>query len=188
MSPKCVYCEHEVQARCPTMYWNAEKVPCEPELVDEHSARAQVEADFQEAERRRQKEGDPDFASLLEREPEKEYLAETIANPDGTDTFTVYGPAGVVSTTTPAMKTALDSAAERIKELEGVLVAVRAKLGALSINPLAGYPAECTRVMYEVRELISLLSETLDPCKPWCVLEPGHGGGCMQAEDLADDE
>jgi hypothetical protein len=120
---------------------------------------------------------DPDFASLLEREPleEEEGRAIIRAHPGKEGAYVL-------------LRQALHDSAARIKELEGVLVAVRAKLGALSINPLAGYPAECTRVMYEVRELISLLSETLDPCKPWCVLEPGHGGACYSDVEFCEDE
>lgn len=123
-----------------------------------------------------------DFASLLEREPEREYLVEQFASPDGADTFTVYGPAGVVSVTTPVEKTALEAAQERIKSLEGVLVAIRAK-ATLGASQRSTTPLEKARA--EVLTLIgSLVSETLDPCKPWCAMEPGHPGACLSGEEM----
>lgn len=122
--------------------------------------------------------GDPDFASLLEREPEREYLVEQLASPDGTDTFTIYGPAGVVSVTTPAEKTALEAAQERIKSLEGVLVAIRAK--SSWTKETSGGCLQDTRTALD--EVIALIIETLDPCKPWCAMEPGHPGACEPQE------
>ena len=76
-------------------------------------------------------------------------------------------------------KTALDSAQERIKSLEDVLVAIRAKVSSVSNTSVFGGLKD---------SITQLINETLDPCKPWCCLREGHDGACMQAEDLADGE
>jgi uncharacterized coiled-coil protein SlyX len=191
MSPKCVYGEHEVRARCPTMYWNAERVPCEPELVDEHSARAQVEADFQEAEKRRRGEEDPDFASLLEREPLEEEGGRAIIRPhpekEGVYAIMERDLATARRLLTLA-ETACDSAASRIKELEGVLVAVRAKADKMQRQLDALDYHSFRDIGCDVQDITRLVNETLDPCKPWCVLEPGHGGACASDIEFCEDE
>jgi len=83
-----------------------------------------------------------------------------------------------------AAKATQASMAAHIKSLEGVLVAIRARVA----KPVA---YEQRAILALANEIVSLISETLDPCKPWCVLaEPGrkHEGCCIQAEDLADGE
>lgn len=73
--------------------------------------------------------------------------------------------------------TALDSAAVRIKSLEGVLVAIRAKLT---------HHQMCSAD--RISEIRALITETLDPCKPWCTRdEPGHSGACEPVEQERDE-
>lgn len=142
MSPKCVYGEHEMQARCPTMYWNTEKVPCEPEPST--------------------KLDEADFASLLEREPQPEPQQETheVCRETHDAACATY---------------------ERIKSLEGVLVAIK----AISASVLDG---KSIMVRSKHLEIVRLVQETLDPCKPWCTRdEPGHSGACEPVEQECDE-
>lgn len=78
----------------------------------------------------------------------------------------------------------LTSATARIKSLEGVLVAIRAR-AAEGAKLRTGVPSETLASMRRVylEEISSLVSETLDPCKPWCTRdEPGHSGACEPHE------
>lgn len=91
-----------------------------------------------------------DFASLLEREPAPEPHRETHE---------------VCRETHDAACAAF----ERIKSLEGVLVAIRVK-SAEGTKLRAGVPMETlanTRRVY-LEEISSLVSETLDPHQSWC--------------------
>lgn len=129
---------------------------------------------------------DPDFASLLEREPQPERMGEREKCAHELEEYGYPNAARILRSgpdslderlKTENVTNALDSAASRIKELEGVLVAVRAGLGAFRL---------CAH-WRDAEKLTSLINETLDPCKPWCVLEPGHGGACASDMEFCED-
>ena len=65
--------------------------------------------------------------------------------------------------------TTLSSAADRIKMLEEVLVAIRARAhrGEKEGTPFSA-----------LADIMRLVTETLDPHKPWCA-DDGHEGPCM---------
>lgn len=132
---------------------------------------------------------DADFASLLEREPQ----------PEGPELVELdQGPkAYVTAANMRSLNEALRDAAERIKSLEDVLVVVRgrasmavhcANTAALSVaegntQPLPERSGTCYSTC---QGLVDLVTETLDPCEPWCVLaEPGrkHEGACVPIEE-----
>lgn len=103
-----------------------------------------------------------DFASLLEREPQEESAKAADAE-------------GWKRLYWDAIKTC-QSASDRIKSLEDVLVAIRAK--AASARGTSGAP------LVACREIMELVTETLDPCEPWCAMEPGHPGACLSGEEM----
>lgn len=75
-----------------------------------------------------------------------------------------------------------ESQASRIKSLEGVLVAIRTL--AAKAYSRAEWAGQAKRPISEIEHLIT---ETLDPCKPWCTRdEPGHPGACEPVEDERD--
>lgn len=131
---------------------------------------------------------DPDFASLLEREPPHEGSPdhEYLGGPDGTCLWeSICGLSEKAHTVGNGPQTralirhnqdlsnALSSAAARIKDLEGVLVAIRGK-------------ASTSHSMVACQEIISLINETLDPHKPWC-RDENHQGPCLSDPEERDD-
>ncbi len=116
---------------------------------------------------------DADFASLLEREPSD-------ASDSIEDWMQKCEDAAKRNLT---LRGTLDSAASRIKELEGVLVAVRTGIVTIQCHTTGMWNEEVKQRQAALSHIVALINETLDPCKPWCVLEPGHGGACCPQED-----
>lgn len=156
---------------------------------------------------------DSDFASLLEREPLNDGLVHATREVRFMNDAGGYSLGTI--TVGSVQKTALDSAQERIHSLEGVLVAIRAQLArkmqrevelwdrineyAAACGGITGTPTMSGRRMDAVAAVnravrmdpdavIALISETLDPCKPWCALEQGHGGACISDERMDERE
>lgn len=125
---------------------------------------------------------------------------------------------GAAATMLDLAKKTSDSQALRIKSLEDVLVAIRAKLtrkmqrevelwnavneyaASCGGNPGAGGPVTGRRmdavvavnraVRMDPDDVIAMIGETLDPCKPWCVLARDgirHEGACL-ADEVDDGE
>jgi hypothetical protein len=82
----------------------------------------------------------------------------------------------------PKTKRALDSASERIQSLEDVLVAIRAGIVTIQCHTVGAFTEEVRSRQAALTHIVALINETLDPCKPWCVLEPGHHGACEPHE------
>lgn len=119
-----------------------------------------------------------DFASLLEREPQPE---KVLGSPTTTDWCGHCGRGWSVTAKALANANATtESQRLRIKSLEDVLVAIRAKAS----HPVSYYE----QAKKHLGEISALVSETLDPCKPWCDLGEGHGGACMSADEAYDGE
>lgn len=167
MSPKCVYGEHEMHPTphpCPS----GQGWPCEPEPEPAFAGAGTI--DFGGVE-------DPDFASLLEREPSD-------ASDSIEDWMQKCEDAAKRNLT---LRAAVDSQAARIKELEGVLVAVRAGVDASRRMQPTGIKSLMAKANERLDGVTKLINETLDPCKPWCVLEPGHGGACTSDVEFCED-
>jgi hypothetical protein len=117
-----------------------------------------------------------DFSSLLEREPMDESAKR---KKEWTAAADVVGYSA----------DALSSAAERIKSLEDVLVAIRVKLTAIDRGTAISAQRLVLRAIFDpLHEALDLISETLDPCKPWCVLPENHGGACTSDERMDERE
>lgn len=113
-----------------------------------------------------------DFASLLEREPQE---------PEESDL-------DMAMRLLSAAEKAVNSAQERIKSLEDVLVAIRTGLITIK-NYAPGEFDDCTRRRNAALDrVLDLIGETLDPCESWCVAQQPHEGICMSAEDFGDGE
>lgn len=169
MSPKCVHGEHEMQARCLTMYWSEEKVPCEPEPTPPSPP-------------------DPDLASLMSTEPAVERRSNS---PGILDSQTRDQLRRQQAEQTQA------SMAARIQALEGVLVTIRGRASiavhaadraALSIaeghaQPL---PERCGTCYSTCQGLVDLINSTLSPHQPWC-RDESHEGACQSDPEERDD-
>lgn len=135
-----------------------------------------------------------DFASLLEREPpqpmsERERCAHELEEYGYPNAARLLreGPDSIDEKIKPT-KTALGSAQERIKSLEDVLVAIRAKALEHPTTPNLSAEGWAAFVHKKVSDINIMIGETLDPCEPWCVAQQPHEGICMSAEDFGDGE
>jgi len=157
-------------------------------------------ADLMKCQADRYASNDSDFASLLEREPREERMSERERCAHELEEYGYPNAARILRNGPDSLDerlkadsqtNSLDSAAARIKSLEDVLVAIRVKaasgVGASMAHRGASERADVRLTI--LTEIASLVSETLDPCKPWCVLaEEGrkHEGACVPADEGRD--
>lgn len=124
---------------------------------------------------------DDDFKSLLETEPPAEAFSPTREGWVERVGAEMCRAEKAEHALALAQKTAT-AAVERIKSLEGVLVAVRAGLTTIKNYSPGEWNDETRRRNAALDHVLGLIGETLDPHKPWCADER-HEGACVGKDD-----